>query len=90
MSNGLDQKMHISARLAQIIGSRPMTRGQVMKRIWQYIKRQRLQDPRDGRIIHLDTRMRRLFGTQRRTIGMFQMTRALQRHLRPARRTTPR
>lgn len=85
LSNGLDQKLRPSPNLAKIIGARPVTRGQVMKRIWAYIKRHRLQDPRDGRVIRLDTRMRRVFPSRQRTIGMFQMTRALQRHLRPTR-----
>lgn len=83
--NGIAQMMRPSRSLAQVVGARPLTRGQVMKKIWAYIKRHRLQDPRDGRIIRLDARMRRVFPSRRKTIGMFQMTRALQRHLRPTR-----
>ena len=82
--NGLSQKLRPSAALARIVGARPLTRGQVMKQLWTYIKYHRLQDKRDGRIIRLDTNLRRVFPSRGRTIEMFQMTRALQRHLQRA------
>ena len=82
--SGLDQRLRPSAALARIVGARPLTRGQVMKQLWTYIKYHHLQDKRDGRVIRLDANLRRVFPSRGRTIEMFQMTRAVQRHLQPA------
>ena len=82
--SGLSQKLQPSAALARIVGPRPLTRGQVMKQIWTYIKYHHLQDKRDGRVIRLDANLRRVFPSRGRTIGMFQMTSGLQRHLQRA------
>ena len=58
--------------LADIIGSKPISRGQATKKVWEYIKKHNLQDKKDGRIIVADAKMKKLFGGKA-SINMMQL-----------------
>lgn len=70
-----------SAALAEVIGSSPLPRTQVTKKLWAYIKRKGLQDSRNRRMINADAALRSVFGG-RGSVNMFEMTRLVNRHLR--------
>ena len=72
-----------SAQLANVIGSSPMPRTEVTKKLWGYIKRRGLQDSRNRRMINADENLRPIFGG-RSQVSMFEMTRLVSKHLRSA------
>jgi len=66
--------------LAAIIGSTPMPRTEVTSKIWQYIKKNKLQDPVNRRNINADDKLRPLFGKAQAT--MFELTKYVSKHLK--------
>ena len=73
--------MSPSATLAAVIGSSSMPRTEVTKKIWNYIKRNGLQDKRNRRMINADDKLRPVFGGKG-SVSMFEMTKLVSRHLR--------
>jgi upstream activation factor subunit UAF30 len=72
--------MQPSGDLANVVGSSPMPRTEVTKKLWQYIKRKGLQDSKNRRMINADENLRPIFG--RGQVSMFEMTRLVNKHLR--------
>ena len=72
--------MQPSSDLASVVGSSPMPRTEVTKKLWQYIKRKGLQDAKNRRMINADDNLRPIFG--RGQVSMFEMTRLVNKHLR--------
>ncbi len=70
-----------SAALAEVVGSKPMPRTEVTKKIWQYIKRKGLQDSKNRRNINADDKLREVFGGKK-TVTMFEMTKLVNKHLK--------
>ena len=68
-----------SAALAAVIGDEAVARTEVMKKLWDYIKTNNLQDPKDKRNIHADVKLQALFG--KATIGMFEIAGLIGPHL---------
>ena len=68
------------AALAAIVGSNPISRAQITKRVWAHIKRKGLQDADDGRMINCDAALKKVTG--RCNISMFQMTKKVSQHVR--------
>jgi upstream activation factor subunit UAF30 len=66
--------------LAAIIGSTPMPRTEVTSKIWQYIKKNKLQDAVNRRNINADDKLRALFGKAQAT--MFELTKFVSKHLK--------
>ena len=66
--------------LAEVIGSKPLPRGQVMKKIWEYIKKHDLQDSKNRRNINADEKLKGLFGSKKQ-ISMFELTKVVSKHL---------
>ncbi len=73
--------MKISAALAEVVGSKPIPRTQVVKKLWQYIKKNKLQDKKNRRNINADANLRVVFGGKR-TVSMFEMTKLVSKHLK--------
>ena len=73
--------MQPSAELAAVVGDRPMPRTEVTKRLWDYIKKNDLQDAKNRRQINADDRLRPIFGG-RRNVTMFELTKLVNQHLR--------
>lgn len=72
--------MQISDALAKIVGSKPLPRTEVTKKLWQYIKKNRLQDTVNRRNINADANLQVVFGGKR-TVSMFEMTKLVNKHL---------
>lgn len=70
-----------SSTLAAVIGSNPMPRTEVTKRIWDYIKKHRLQDSSNKRMINADDKLKAVFGGKRQ-VSMFEMTKLVAGQLR--------
>ena len=66
--------------LAHIVGAQPLSRGDAMKRVWDYIKKHDLQDPENRRMIRADDNLRPVFDGKDR-LSMFEMTAYISRHL---------
>ena len=79
-SGGLNAKLKPSASLAAIVGSGAQSRGQVTKKLWIYIKRQKLQVPSNMRMIKPDAKLAKVFGGKS-AISMFTMTKKVSKHL---------
>jgi chromatin remodeling complex protein RSC6 len=70
-----------SPELARVLGSAsPLTRGDAMKRLWDYIKKHDLQDPENKRRIRADDNLRVIFDNND-SLSMFEMTAYVSRHL---------
>lgn len=69
-----------SSQLAEVVGSSPLPRTEITKRLWGYIKRRGLQDKTNRRMINADDNLRPIFGG-RRQVSMFDMTRMVNQHL---------
>jgi len=68
-----------SAELAAVIGSEPVARTEVVKRLWDYIKAQGLQDPKDKRSIKADAKLKPVFGKAQ--VTMFEIAGLIGKHL---------
>lgn len=77
---GLAKPVKPSAELAKIVGSEPMPRSQVTKKVWDYIKSNNLQDPQNKRNINADDKLRPVFNGKS-TVNMFEMTKLVSNHL---------
>lgn len=66
--------------LAQVIGSKPLPRTQVTKKLWLYIKKNGLQDKTNRRVIKADAVLKKVFGGKS-SVDMFQMTKLVSKHL---------
>jgi upstream activation factor subunit UAF30 len=69
-----------SPELAHVVGAQPMSRGEVMKRLWDYIKKHELQDPENKRRVRADDKLRPVFEGND-SLSMFEMTAYVSRHL---------
>jgi len=72
--------MTISPELAVVVGAGPMPRSEVVKKLWEYIKKNNLQDPANKRNIKADDALNKVFGGQG-TVSMFEMTKLVSKHL---------
>lgn len=70
-----------TATLAAVIGSSPMPRTEVTKKLWAYIKRNSLQDSKNRRNINADDKLQDVFGGKKQ-VSMFEMTKLVSRHLK--------
>jgi upstream activation factor subunit UAF30 len=72
--------MNISPELAVIVGKGPMPRSEVVKKLWVYIKKDNLQDPKNKRNINADENLKKVFGGKS-VVNMFVMTKLVSKHL---------
>ena len=70
-----------SSTLAAVIGSTPLPRTEVTKKIWDYIKKNKLQDSVNRRLINADEKLKQVFGGKRQ-VSMFEMTKLVSNHLK--------
>ena len=70
-----------STVLAAVVGSMPLPRTEVTKKIWDYIKKNKLQDSINRRLINADEKLRQVFGGKRQ-VSMFEMTKLVSNHLK--------
>lgn len=70
----------VSAALEKVVGKGPMARTEVTKKLWDYIKKHKLQDPKNKRNIKPDDNLAKVFGSSA-DIDMFKMTSKVSQHL---------
>jgi upstream activation factor subunit UAF30 len=67
--------------LAEVVGTKPIPRTEVTKRLWAYIKKHDLQDPKNRRMIKADATLKVVFGGKS-AVNMFEMTKLVGKHLK--------
>lgn len=72
--------LQISSALAEVVGSKPLARTEVVKKLWMYIKKNNLQDSKNRRNINADAKLKVVFG--KGTVNMFEMTKLVSKHLK--------
>jgi chromatin remodeling complex protein RSC6 len=70
-----------SPALAEVIGTKAVPRTEVTKRLWAYIKKNKLQDQKNKRMINADAALKAVFGGKS-SVNMFEMTRLVGKHLK--------
>ncbi len=77
---GIAQPVTPSSELAAIVGKEPLPRSEMTKRIWDYIKKNNLQDAQNRRNINADDKLRPIFGKDQ--VTMFEMTKLVSQHVK--------
>ena len=70
-----------SAALAGVVGSAPLPRTEVTKKLWAYIRKHGLQDAKNRRNINADDKLKEVFGGKKQ-VSMFEMTKLVAKHLK--------
>jgi chromatin remodeling complex protein RSC6 len=70
-----------SSALAEVVGSTPIPRSEVTKRLWAYIKKNRLQDQKNRRMVNADAALKPVFGGKS-SVNMFEMTKLVNKQLK--------
>ena len=78
--NALQQPLTPSAELAAVVGAGTLSRGDVVSKVWEYIKSNNLQNPENKREIVADDKLRKVFGKDK--VTMFEMNKHLAQHLK--------
>lgn len=73
--------INVSETLAVIVGHGPMPRTEVTKKLWEYIKKHKLQDTKNKRQINPDDKLAKVLGSSD-PIDMFKMTSKLKKHIK--------
>ena len=79
--NALQQPLQPSKELAAVVGTAPLPRGEVVSKVWDYIKKHELQNPENRREILADDKLEAVFGKKK--VTMFEMNKYLAQHLTP-------
>src|SRR3954447_18199428 len=77
--NARQRPLQPSEALAAVVGSGPLPRGEVVSKVWEYIKSNNLQNPENRREILADDKLKEVFGKDK--VTMFEMNKHLARHL---------
>ena len=78
--NALQQPLKPSAELGAIVGTSPLPRGEVVSKVWDYIKKHNLQNPENKREIVADDKLKKVFGKDR--VSMFEMNKHISKHVK--------
>lgn len=73
--------VNVSEALAEIVGPGPMARTEVTKKVWEYIKKHKLQDQKNKRMINPDQKLAKVLGSNQ-PIDMFKMTSKIAKHIK--------
>lgn len=66
--------------LAEVIGNKPLPRTEIVKKIWEYIRKNKLQDSKNRRMINADSKLKPLFGKDQ--ISMFELAKVVNKHVK--------
>ena len=72
--------LNVSPELTAVVGKGPLPRSEVVKKLWVYIKKNNLQDPKNKRNIVADEHLKKVFGGKG-VVNMFEMTKLVSKHL---------
>jgi len=78
-SSALQKPLKPSTELAAVVGKEPLARGQVVSKVWDYIRTHNLQNPENRREILADDKLKKVFGKDK--VTMFEMNKYLAQHL---------
>lgn len=70
-----------NAKLAEVVGSKPLPRTELTKKLWAYIKKNKLQDTKNKRMINADETLKAIFGGKSK-VNMFEMTKLVSKNLK--------
>ncbi|SRR5688572_31829708 len=70
-----------SASLAEVVGSKPIPRTEIVKKIWEYIKKNNLQDKKNRRMINADSKLKPMFGNKDQ-ISMFELAKVVNKQVK--------
>ena len=73
--------LNLSPALAEVVGSKPLPRTQIIKKIWDYIKKNNLQDSKNRRMINADAKLKVLFAGKDQ-ISMFELAKVVNNHVK--------
>jgi upstream activation factor subunit UAF30 len=79
-AKGISAPVTPDAQLAKIVGTAPLPRTELTKKIWDYIKSKNLQDQTNRRMINADENLRPIFGKEQ--VSMFEMTKLVSQHVK--------
>jgi len=68
------------AALGEVVGSKPIPRTEIVKKVWEYIKKNSLQDKNNKRMINADAKLKPLFGKDQ--ISMFELAKIVNKHVK--------
>ena len=77
---GLSRPVTPDGELAAVVGSRPLPRTQVVKKLWDYVKAEGLQDSKNRRMINADAKLKPLFGGKKK-VSMFEVSKLISAHV---------
>jgi chromatin remodeling complex protein RSC6 len=80
-TNALQKPLQPSAELASVVGSSKLSRGETVSKVWEYIKKNNLQNPQNKREIIADAKLKPVFGGKDK-VTMFEMSKHLSQHLK--------
>ena len=69
------------AALAAVVGTNPIPRTEITKKLWAYIKKNNLQDAKERRMINADDKLKPVFGNKAK-VSMFEMTKLVNKHIK--------
>ena len=81
MNPALTKPLNLSADLEAVVGTGPLPRTEVVKKLWEYIKKNNLQNPANKRNILADDKLKVVFGGKGE-VTMFEMTKLVSAHLK--------
>jgi chromatin remodeling complex protein RSC6 len=81
INSALAKPLNLSPELEAVIGQGPMPRTEVVKKLWEYIKKHNLQNPQNKRNILADEKLKAIFGGKSE-VTMFEMTKLVSAHLK--------
>jgi chromatin remodeling complex protein RSC6 len=73
--------LSVSSTLADVIGNKPMPRTEIIKKIWDYIKKNNLQDKQNRRMINADAKLKPVFGGKGQ-VSMFELAKIVNNHVK--------
>ena len=71
----------LSPALSEVVGNKPLPRTQVIKKIWDYIKKNDLQDSKNRRMINADAKLKTVFGGKGQ-VSMFELAKIVNNHVK--------
>ena len=71
----------VSSTLGEVVGSKPLPRTQIIKKIWDYIKKNNLQDKNNRRMINADGKLKAVFGGKSQ-VSMFELAKIVNNHVK--------
>jgi upstream activation factor subunit UAF30 len=77
----LMKPVNVDATLAAVVGDKPAPRGQITKKLWDYIKKNGLQDAKKRTNINADAKLQAIFGGKK-VVTMFEMTKLVSKHIK--------